>query len=110
TAHGTGISSPTHEGIEPIKDPMGAIPSWVGEEIPVPWAVAQGVGELRRRIREIVEGQGEEAAARWVAQEHKAEMDAAWSLVEYVEEQGQYALPTDRLVTLDNGAGVIVLN
>ncbi len=96
--------------VEPIKDPMGAIPSWVGEEIPVPWAVAQGVGELRRRIREIVEGQGEEAAARWVAQEHKAEMDAAWSLVEYVEEQGQYALPTDRLVTLDNGAGVIVLN
>jgi ATP-dependent Lhr-like helicase len=96
--------------VEPIKDPMGAIPSWVGEEIPVPWAVAQGVGELRRSIREIVEGRGEEAAARWVAEEFHAEMDAAWSLVEYVEEQAQYALPTDRTVTLDNGAGVIVMN
>jgi ATP-dependent Lhr-like helicase len=96
--------------VEPIKDPMGAIPSWVGEEIPVPWAVAQGVGALRRQVREIVQSAGEEAAARWVAQEHRAEMDAAWSLVEYVEEQGQHALPTDRVVTLDNGAGVVVMN
>lgn len=96
--------------VEPIKDPVGAIPSWVGEEIPVPFAVAQGVGALRRTVREIVESRGEEAAAEWVERTHLAQRDAAWTLVEYVEEQGQYALPTDKVVTLDNGAGTIVLN
>lgn len=96
--------------VEPIKDPAGAIPSWIGEEIPVPYEVAQGVGALRQAIRNIVEGQGEEAAARYVAEAYRTDMDAAWSLVEYVEEQGQYALPTDARLTLDITNATCVLN
>ena len=96
--------------VEPIKDPAGAIPSWIGEEIPVPYDVAQGVGALRQSVRNIVEAQGEEAAARYVAEEYRTDMDAAWSLVEYVEEQGQYALPSDVRLCLDLNNATCVLH
>ncbi|KXA99604.1 hypothetical protein AKJ42_02885, partial [candidate division MSBL1 archaeon SCGC-AAA261C02] len=45
--------------VKSVEDPVGAVPSWVGEEIPVPYSVAQQVGALRKRVEEEISQGGD---------------------------------------------------
>ncbi len=45
--------------VRPTEDPVGAIPSWIGEEIPVPREVAEDVGRIKARLAEAVRRGGE---------------------------------------------------
>ncbi|WP_457554585.1 DEAD/DEAH box helicase [Candidatus Pyrohabitans sp.] len=54
--------------VEPLSEVLGAVPSWVGEEIPVPYEVAQHVAELRERA----EREGERALASYPCDRYTA--------------------------------------
>ncbi|MCS7131940.1 MAG: helicase-related protein, partial [Hadesarchaea archaeon] len=84
--------------VEPAEDPLGAIPAWEGELIPVPFEVAQEVGFARKTVAQLLKqgAQPEEVAAS-LAAKYPMSRQAANLFVEYI---GKYLeegtpLPTD---------------
>jgi len=107
----------------------GEIPSWTGEEIPVPFAVAQEVGSMRREVSQILEGVGSEgnegsdddydacsgcAADRAVAmlqRNYPLEDSAAKELVDLIKKQMEKNLPVpdeSHIVVESGGEGAII--
>lgn len=99
--------------VKPDKDPIGAIPTWVGEEIPVPFSVAQEVGQLRGRL-EVLSRSGKKFndAIAEIADEYdvshetmKLALDDARKHVE-----ADLPLPTDKRMTVELVKEVCVVN
>ena len=86
------------------EDPVGAVPSWIGEEIPVPFSVAQEVGRIRRRVEEaFLSGRGEgeiraELAREYGVEERELEVPLSEMLSQLRE---GLPLPTDRRVVVE---------
>ncbi|GAB7015834.1 DEAD/DEAH box helicase [Methanogenium cariaci] len=83
--------------VEPAHAAGGELPSWEGEQIPVPFAVAQETGSLRRT--RAFAAYGADSVSRRYAENILASMDA-----------GGAPVPSDRLVTLEHFDEGVVMN
>ncbi|CVK32518.1 ATP-dependent helicase Lhr and Lhr-like helicase (fragment) [Methanoculleus bourgensis] len=83
--------------VEPATRANGEVPSWEGEQIPVPFAVAREVGALRRT--RAFDRYSSVPGAIAYAERSLARMD-----------RGNYPVPSDRLVTLENTDEGVVCN
>ena len=99
--------------VESVDDPTGAIPSWVGEEIPVPLEVAKEVGAIRGFVEEnMKKGQKPREVAEALSKRYPSDGETILAaLAETVEsvEKG-YPVPTDRRITIEEWENFVILN
>jgi ATP-dependent Lhr-like helicase len=98
--------------VRPVDDPTGAIPSWIGEEIPVPFEVAQEVGQIRSLVEDALDrGESSERIAESLASRYPLDKDAAGRAIEETVQQFQRGLPipTDKRVTVEKWDDYIVV-
>ena len=95
--------------VTPIADPTGEVPSWVGQEIPVPYAVAQRVGRLRASAHaRFEEGASRELVARGLAERFPVDEHTASRALERVERHDAVVPSDERLVVEGFGREVVV--
>ena len=99
--------------VKPIKDPTGAIPSWIGEEIPVPFAIGQEVGAIRRLTEEaIIANRDESELINELCQTYPTEQETMRSSLSETLEQVALGIkiPTDKRVTLEDWDDFVIIN
>jgi len=98
--------------VSPIEDPAGEVPSWTGQEIPVPEGVAADVGELRGVAgAQLARGGSTAAVARDVGDRFGVDASALEAgLSDLAEHVGSSPLPTDDTVLVEFTSGTIVVN
>jgi len=99
--------------VTPIEDPGGEVPSWVGQEIPVPYHVAREVGEMRAVAAPQFEaGAARPDVAREFVGRYPADGGSVESALEPIERQVEAgaATPTADRITVEGRGRTVVVN
>jgi ATP-dependent Lhr-like helicase len=99
--------------VSPIEDPGGEIPSWVGEEIPVPYDVAREVGEMRAVAGPQFErGAPREGVAREFTNRYPTNQHTASEALSQLDRHAEAddPLPTADRIVVEHAANTVVLN
>jgi len=92
-------------------DPTGAVPNWVGDEIPVPLEVAAEVGALRRKYAEAIEKGRGEAFLEATTGEYPLSRETLREALKEVAEQhaAKLPIPSERLVTVERWDRYVII-
>ncbi len=92
-------------------DPLGAIPSWIGEEIPVVREVAEEVGKIRGELAELLKAGKPEEAVKRLMELFPMDEESALNALSEINEQVKlgYPVPTDKIITVEGFENYVVL-
>ncbi|WP_338729159.1 DEAD/DEAH box helicase [Haladaptatus sp. DJG-WS-42] len=99
--------------VTPIEDPSGEVPSWTGSEIPVPFEVAQEVGEVREVAASQLEGDDDRTAvARDLGKRYPADQRTIEKAVKPIARQREqgHPVPTNDRVVIEFQGRTLVVN
>ncbi|MDI9395952.1 MAG: DEAD/DEAH box helicase [Euryarchaeota archaeon] len=98
--------------VEPVEG-MGEVPSWTGEEIPVPFEVAQDVGKLRAEIAAFIrEGLEDEEIAEKLRLKYPVEKAAVLEVIRLLRDhvKGDFPLPDADTIVIEDEGDAVTLN
>ncbi len=99
--------------VRQVSDPTGAIPSWVGEEIPVPYEVSQEVGEIHGRVEEMLkEGLTIDEIASKLSREYPIDRKSLIRALQVLEDhyKAGYPMPTNKRLLIETWNNVAVIH
>ncbi len=98
--------------VRSVDDPTGSIPSWIGEEIPVPYEIAQELAQVRGFVEEkIKEGLSAQETSALLAEQYPADKETFMRAIAETVEQVNAGIPVptpSRIVFEDWGEFVII--
>ncbi len=93
---------------EPVGDIDSAIPAWEGELIPVPFDVAEKVGEIKREISEF---KTKEEAVEYLMKKYNVNKEGAEEMVKYVfKQKDRFPLPTDKTILVEKSQEYVIIH
>jgi ATP-dependent Lhr-like helicase len=99
--------------VKPVEDPTGAIPSWIGEQIPVPFEVAQEVGKIRGLVEDAVnQGRSLEEISVMLSKQYPSdEINIMKAITEIVEQvKSGFPVPTDKRLTFEEWKEFVIIH
>ena len=99
--------------VKPSDDPTGAIPSWVGEAIPVPYSIAKEVGEIRSLIEEKLDQQYDtETIVSALKEIYPADEETIRKAIQEIVEQYSmhFPIPTERRIVIERWEEYVIIH
>ncbi len=91
--------------VEPIEGATGEIPSWTGEQIPVPYEVATEVGQLRADLVLSIDNVLPSLLETFRTEEHTAR-----NVIELIRRQKPFVMPTDRKIVVEVDGKTVIMH
>jgi ATP-dependent Lhr-like helicase len=99
--------------VRPVDDPTGSIPSWIGEEIPVPYEIAQELSEVRGFAEEKHHsGYTVEQISEQLSDRYPGDKETIMRALEETMEQlaDGYPVPTPQRIVLEDWTEFIIIH
>jgi ATP-dependent Lhr-like helicase len=99
--------------VRPVDDPTGSIPSWIGEEIPVPFEVAQEVASIRGLVEEKMRsGLSPEEISALLSKQYPADNGTILrALAETIEQVNMgVAVPTEKRIVFEDWEEFVIIH
>ncbi len=96
--------------VESVYQTLGAVPSWKGETIPVPFEIAQQVGRLRKEIAEKIEIDPNNACK--ALENYALNEDASKKAIDTIRKhlKAEYPVPTNRKILIEGFESYVILH